>query len=440
MFGKGDCTASHDTPHFEKCRAAPTKIKLGRRHAGGPPATTAPHPCRDRGATPRAPRPTGRKRDANSKAARRLERRGEERRKETQRRDPNPKNAQTTTGKNGKGKTVCRMRYFSLSFVCLVVLLSFNHYRSRDYDKPYRKMTFTTLDYPTNDVLQDYRRETVKDSRKQFGFRFEDANKLFNGKSVPPPPRHNILKDYDCDADFKKQFSDSFSNGLPENIKAFVNKLDHKGQPVAKSLGSLDMFAYRYFFYESKPRTFVEIGAFDGIDQSNTVFYEKYEDWNGVLIEGNLENYVNLKKNRCRSKNVKCVHAAVCKSPTFLYMNGGGIMASGSEQGYGDAAICLPFHEILLAAGVHHVDFLSLDVEGAEFNLLSGHNFDAVPIDVIVMETMANDEDLYVNAAKRWALDARGYCRFELDVGQYEVLNEVWVHAELGKIKNRLPK
>ena len=48
--------------------------------------------------------------------------------------------------------------------------------------------------------------------------------------------------------------------------------------------------------FEKLPRnevlggTFLEIGGLDGIDYSNTYFFEKKFDWRGVLIEGHPDN------------------------------------------------------------------------------------------------------------------------------------------------------
>ena len=40
-----------------------------------------------------------------------------------------------------------------------------------------------------------------------------------------------------------------------------------------------------------RPGTFVEIGAFDGVNLSNTYMLERCYDWRGLLIEANPENF-----------------------------------------------------------------------------------------------------------------------------------------------------
>ncbi len=46
---------------------------------------------------------------------------------------------------------------------------------------------------------------------------------------------------------------------------------------------------------------FIELGANNGLLQSNTAFLEKNRNWRGILIEQNLENYILCKQNRPNS-------------------------------------------------------------------------------------------------------------------------------------------
>ena len=43
------------------------------------------------------------------------------------------------------------------------------------------------------------------------------------------------------------------------------------------------------------PGTFVEAGAFDGLDSSNTLILERCFDWTGLLVEANPHNYARLR-------------------------------------------------------------------------------------------------------------------------------------------------
>ena len=47
---------------------------------------------------------------------------------------------------------------------------------------------------------------------------------------------------------------------------------------------------------------------------------------------------------------------------------------------------CVPLNDLLYSLGVNHVDFLSLDVQGVELSILSTVDFNAVRIDLIILE------------------------------------------------------
>jgi hypothetical protein len=61
------------------------------------------------------------------------------------------------------------------------------------------------------------------------------------------------------------------------------------------------------------PGIFVEIGAFDGIAYSNTLFFEKMFDWRGVLIEAQPDNAKQLFKSN-RTNTVKLPYG-ICSPP-----------------------------------------------------------------------------------------------------------------------------
>jgi len=51
---------------------------------------------------------------------------------------------------------------------------------------------------------------------------------------------------------------------------------------------------------------FIEIGANNGITQSNTYYFEKVKKWRGVLIEPSPNNYLLCKKNRSKANKYYC--------------------------------------------------------------------------------------------------------------------------------------
>lgn len=150
--------------------------------------------------------------------------------------------------------------------------------------------------------------------------------------------------------------------------------------------------------------TFLEIGAFNGVELSNTHLLEKCFGWRGLLIEANPRNFAALNTStRVATK----VHSAVCPGggdgaggsagggagATVEMTIGGSIKPEwmvtskvvGGRTAHGDTAThgsergsrvqtvrvpCAPLRRLMHEHGYKHMDFLSLDVEGGELDVL----------------------------------------------------------------------
>jgi len=150
---------------------------------------------------------------------------------------------------------------------------------------------------------------------------------------------------------------------------------------------------------------FLEIGADDGIDKSNTLFFEE-KGWNGICIEPSPERYKLLKKNRACS----CINVAISDSielVNFLDIKGWGKGLSGIIDSYNDEhknrikfELTNPQNKgseiikvktntiknILNPFGIKNIDFCSIDVEGSEMKVLKSIDFSATFIKVIMIE------------------------------------------------------
>ena len=70
-----------------------------------------------------------------------------------------------------------------------------------------------------------------------------------------------------------------------------------------------DVFIFRNFINQKvNDGIFIELGACDGLICSNTLFFEKYLNFTGILIEPDKKNYDELVKNR---PNCKCFNYAI---------------------------------------------------------------------------------------------------------------------------------
>ena len=60
---------------------------------------------------------------------------------------------------------------------------------------------------------------------------------------------------------------------------------------------------------QARPGTFVELGAFTGVNLSNTVMLERCYNWTGLLIEGSPGNFAKLLES---GRRAPMVHTAIC--------------------------------------------------------------------------------------------------------------------------------
>ena len=171
-----------------------------------------------------------------------------------------------------------------------------------------------------------------------------------------------------------------------------------------------DRFVHENYFFFFKNGIFVDIGAHDGISLNNTYFFEKEMGWTGICIEPIPEIFERLKANR----NAVCIQGCVSDqvgNKKFLQISGPVEMLSGlvdkydprhlkridrellGEGGYSEIidVKCYLLNELLEEQGIDHVNFLSLDTEGGEFEILSSIDFSRVKIDVITVENNYND-------------------------------------------------
>ena len=177
---------------------------------------------------------------------------------------------------------------------------------------------------------------------------------------------------------YKPLLVDYFNKIAPSHKKA-LNDLDNKLQ------------SYLNF----KEGFFIEAGAFNGVDQSNTYFLEKRKGWEGILIEPILENFEEILLNR-NSKAVNCALVDDTYNDSHIVMNYAGLMTvadnamepshlkehvrngiklHGFEKSYKIKVRARTLSSIIDQFGSPKVDFLSLDVEGAENMVLDGIDF-----------------------------------------------------------------
>jgi FkbM family methyltransferase len=198
-----------------------------------------------------------------------------------------------------------------------------------------------------------------------------------------------------------------------------------------------DLFLNRWIFNDRGPGFFVDVGAFDGELGSNTSFFEKRLGWTGVAFEPNPPEFAALRRNRSCRAIQGCAYnrqgevSFLALSPrdgappkerllrpsslTSLALDPrhGAVMLSGIQEHISSmerverlrqardldqVLITVPCYRIdgvLGDMGVRTVDYLSVDVEGAELQVLEGIDFARVRVNVVGVEASPAFPDVY---------------------------------------------
>lgn len=145
---------------------------------------------------------------------------------------------------------------------------------------------------------------------------------------------------------------------------------------------------------------YIELGANDGLTQSNTAFFEFNRNWTGLLIEPSYKMYLKCVQNRKNSivENCACVSNDYC----FGTIDGdfdGGLMSSVNGTRLNNPnviSVKATTLEKLLDLHIKNntkIDLLSLDTEGYELNILKGLNLNKYRPQYMLIEIYDYDYD-----------------------------------------------
>ncbi len=148
--------------------------------------------------------------------------------------------------------------------------------------------------------------------------------------------------------------------------------------------------------------TFVDIGAYDGITGSNSLYFEKWRDWTGVLVEpveGPRQTAQSLRRAPCLPYAVSDQKGEA----SFMAVTEGYTQMSGLLDSYDtellDKVRADPRHaeamitvqtvaiaDVLEESGLTAPDFISLDIEGGELAALKAFPFAKYPVQTWAIE------------------------------------------------------
>lgn len=169
---------------------------------------------------------------------------------------------------------------------------------------------------------------------------------------------------------------------LPIRFKTFLKKFRK-----FNSINNLDKKLLKYLNF--KDGFYIECGANDGVNQSNTWYFEKSLNWRGILIEPNKQIFEELKKNRS-SKNIFENIALVSESfSKKIYLTNDNLESkiTGNLNNSNIEVLTSTLNNILKKNQIYKINLFSLDVEGYEENVLNGIDLKIFDIDYILIET-----------------------------------------------------
>jgi len=245
------------------------------------------------------------------------------------------------------------------------------------------------------DYIQLLQRRASLHATKEAGQGGETTHKVTDSRSV----LHPLLKQ--CG-------NDDMAGRKGASI---MNNMSQRGEDVRAESG---------YFKGLCGGTYIELGAFNGKKFSNTYMFKHKLNWKGILVEADPDSFEQLKQNR-KDGEIALEHMAICSkqmmvhwvadnpdrathgihefmSPRFLHRwhpQLEGIPPSQLSKASGVTEVpCNTMTSILDKHSVNHIDLFSLDVEGAELEVLQSVDFSRISFGLLIIESNNHTAEL----------------------------------------------
>lgn len=171
---------------------------------------------------------------------------------------------------------------------------------------------------------------------------------------------------------------------------------------------------------------FVEFGASDGKTFSNSLLLEEDYAWNGIVCEPLIRHHKTLFNNRNCHINTQCVYPETGKILSFFDSGDKdlGLLSciqefkadqTSYEKNFNVLSISL--NDLLaLYNAPSKIDYMSVDTEGGEYEILKSLNWDKYDVSLITVEHNWGAERQPIFEL----LTSKGYQRFNTDVSRWD--------------------
>lgn len=168
-----------------------------------------------------------------------------------------------------------------------------------------------------------------------------------------------------------------------------------------------DRFLFDRYFKNKTDGVFVDVGAYDGEKFSNSLFFERYMNWNGLCIEPIPSVFEKLKSTRSAHCENVCVADFEGEADFVETDSRDEKMLSGLVQNFDpryetrlarDATSRITrrvpvtrLSVLLYKYGLYDIDYCSIDTEGSEFSILNDLDFERFHVNIFTIENNYGD-------------------------------------------------
>lgn len=173
---------------------------------------------------------------------------------------------------------------------------------------------------------------------------------------------------------------------------------------------------------------FVEFGAFDGKNLSNTWLLEKHYKWKGILAEPTKSLHQSILKERTAILDTNCVWSTSGEAVDFSEVNLGELSTVTSFLNTDNHAVSrvvahnykVPTISLLDLLEKYdapkHIDYLSVDTEGSEWKILSAFDFEKYTFGFITVEHNYGENESKLDAL----MSSSGYARILREASKFD--------------------
>jgi FkbM family methyltransferase len=211
----------------------------------------------------------------------------------------------------------------------------------------------------------------------------------------------------------------------------------------SKSQLTQDIFVLASLNFK-KEGFFVEFGSTNGLDISNTWLLEKQFGWNGILAEPSRNWHADLESNRLCFIEKKAVWSDSNNKMVFLETKEPELSTLlefkdydvNHRKGLTYEVETISLMDLLEKYNApRRIDYLSIDTEGSEFEILKSFDFDFYEFSVITVEHNFTEQRNKINEL----LIQKGYTQVLSDFSEWDdwyILQKVRYNSNLPNLNN----